>query len=137
MLLYLGKVANYFSFTQDVSTKGHFTWARQALLGLSYGPLLLISLLRLAQMRRYPLSAVESLLTALFFLNALFAVIFFTRIRYRIPFDYTLIALVALFLDRLASQWLGGWTLPGAGVIADSTKSKSIQPLLPLEDSGK
>src|SRR5262249_24370601 len=90
--LYLGKVINNFNYRNDMATPGQTTssyeWAEFA----TYYPLLLISLVRLALARRYRLHRAEALIYILYLLNAFAAAVFFSRLRFRIPFDFVLIA---------------------------------------------
>jgi hypothetical protein len=71
---------------------------------LGYGLLLGILLLRFAHLRRHPLTELEVLLLALYLGGGMAYAIYFTRIRFRLPFDWLLIALDAMFIARL----LGG-----------------------------
>jgi uncharacterized membrane protein YfcA len=66
-------------------------------------PLLLLFIVRVARRKRYPLSAFEVLLAWLYVSSAFIYAIFHTRIRYRLPVDYALIALVAMFIG----SWVG------------------------------
>lgn len=68
---------------------------------VTYYPLLALMLLRLMLRRRVPVSPFEGYLLALYLLGALVQAVFFTRIRFRVPFDLLLIALDALFLSYL------------------------------------
>jgi hypothetical protein len=68
---------------------------------VSYYPLLLIALVRLALWRRYRFSFPELLLYLIYFGNALLAALVYTRIRYRLPFDFLLIAMVSIFVGRI------------------------------------
>jgi hypothetical protein len=72
---------------------------------LTYYPLLLLALVRLAAFRRYPLERAESLIYLLYFVNAIVSAVFFTRLRFRIPFDFVLIAINAVFLVRCWTTW--------------------------------
>jgi hypothetical protein len=98
--LYVGKVLNYFNYRNEMATAGESVRWRDGLSFLTYYPLLLITLVRLALARRYPVSRTELLVCGLYFLNALASALFFTRLRFRIPFDFLLIAVNAAFLMR-------------------------------------
>lgn len=50
------------------------------------------------------MSPLERYLLALYLLDALIQAVFFTRIRFRLPFDLLLIALDALFLSYLTGS---------------------------------
>jgi 4-amino-4-deoxy-L-arabinose transferase-like glycosyltransferase len=99
--LYLEKVLNYFNYRNELVTQlGGMSLANLAML-LTYGPLLLLGLARLVLAGRYPLSNFEWLLVSVYLLSALTSAVFFTRIRFRLPFDYALILLDAIFLERM------------------------------------
>src|SRR5262249_25819010 len=98
--LYAGKVVNNFNYRNEMATPSQAAdwheWVELA----TYYPLLLIALLRLATARRHPLHRTEVLVYMLYFANAFVAAVFFTRLRFRIPFDFLLIAINAAFLTR-------------------------------------
>lgn len=94
--LYVLKLAEYFKFaeqtaTQDFATRAEQPLWRSLIMLLTYGPLLLLFLWRIVIARRHPLHQLEALLVGLYLLNAPFAAIFYTRIRYRLPMDWLLI----------------------------------------------
>jgi hypothetical protein len=98
--LYVGKVINYFNYRNDIATPGESAPWRDWLVFATYYPLLLIALVRAALARRYPLRRAEILIYVLYFANAFGSAIFFPRLRFRIPFDFLLIAVNAAFLVR-------------------------------------
>lgn len=102
--LYFLKVGNYFNFQNQLVTKTGLEQMRDIIMLLTYGPILLIFILRLLYKGRYPLSPFESLMVILYIANAFFSAIFFTRIRFRLPFDYLAIMVVALFIARLIAN---------------------------------
>jgi hypothetical protein len=110
--LYLFKVLNYFNYRNELVTQvGGLSLANAAML-LIYSPMLLLGLARLAMARRLPLSSFEWLLVSVYLLSALVTAVFFTRIRFRLPFDYALILLDAIFLERLWRRQ-ASVTMPG------------------------
>jgi hypothetical protein len=96
--LYLRKVTNYFNFRNELATKSAASSWSDWLLFATYYPLLFIAIVRAALFRRFPLGKTEALIYVLYFANALISAIYFTRIRFRIPFDFLLIAVAAGFL---------------------------------------
>jgi hypothetical protein len=98
--LYVGKVINYFNFRNELATKNVATSWSDWLLFVTYYPLLLVVIARAALFRRFPYNKTEALIYILYFANAFFSAIYFTRIRFRIPFDFLLIAVAAGFLCR-------------------------------------
>ena len=99
--LYLLKVLNYFNFRNELATASEQAQWRDWVIFLTYYPLLLLALARAAMFRRFPFTRTETFIYVLYFLNAAASAIFFTRMRFRIPFDYLLIGVNAAFLIRL------------------------------------
>ncbi len=99
--LYAKKVVNYFNFRNEIRTGGVSSSWKDWVVFITYYPLLLLSILRIAFYRRFPLAKVEVLILGLYFLNALVSAIYFTRIRFRIPFDFLLMSVVAAFLCQI------------------------------------
>ena len=97
--LYLLKVLNYFNYRNELVTQAEATPGKDLLMLVTYGPLLLIFLLRLLQVSKIKLSPLEVLFTSIYLVSAFVSAIFFTRIRFRLPFDYLLIMAVAIALD--------------------------------------
>jgi 4-amino-4-deoxy-L-arabinose transferase-like glycosyltransferase len=99
--MYYLKFLNFFNYRNELVTKSEASSARDLLMLLTYGPLLLLALARLVFSKSFKLSAFEILLVATYLIGALVSAIFTTRIRYRIPFDYMLIMLVGIFISQL------------------------------------
>ena len=83
-------------------------WLRAAAMLLGYGLLASILAVRLALARRDPLSSLEVLLLALYLGGGMAYAVYFTRIRFRLPFDWLLIIVDALFLARALARWRAG-----------------------------
>ncbi len=103
--LYLLKLLNWFNYRNQLAQKSEQSKARDLLMLLSYGPLLLLLLIRLAFARRFKLSRIELLFLLLYIANAFTYAVFHTRIRYRLPFDAGIIAVVGIFLARLFKSY--------------------------------
>ncbi len=88
-------------------------WLRGLVMAVGYGLLGAIALVRLAAARRVSLTALEVLLAVLYLGAAMVYAVFFTRIRFRLPFDWLLIALDALFLARVLAPGAGGRDVAG------------------------
>jgi len=111
--LYAAKLVEYFSFTERTATQNVATeleqphW-RTPIMLFTYEPLLLLLLCRIAIARKYPLSELEVLFVGLYFVNAPFAAMFYSRIRYRLPMDWILLLLdagmIQIILSRLSSR---------------------------------
>ena len=101
--LYFQKVAGYFNYRNELYTRSESSHGRDAVMFLTYYPVLAAGVLRLCLFRRFPISRPELFLAALYLGNALLSAFFFTRIRFRVPFDAILIALAALFGSHIYS----------------------------------
>ena len=99
--LYFLKVLNYYNYRNDLKTNDATSTTKDLVLMLTYGPLLLLLILRLVLSKLSKLSPFEILLASLYLSNAFVSAVFFTRIRLRLPFDFLLILLVALFLEQM------------------------------------
>ncbi len=99
--LYAGKVLNYFNYRNDISTTSESSKTANTLMFVSYYPLLLMALLRVSMWRRYRFSYPELLLYVIYFGNAFLSAMVYTRIRYRLPFDFLLISMVSIFVGQI------------------------------------
>jgi 4-amino-4-deoxy-L-arabinose transferase-like glycosyltransferase len=100
LMLYILKFANYFNFRNQLLTATESSRVKDLVMFLTYGAFLLLALLRIFQFRKYPFSGLEAFLILLYICSAFVSALAFTRIRYRLPFDYLLIAFVAIYLDK-------------------------------------
>ena len=107
-VLYLEKAANYFNVYNAYApgTNAEAAPWKQIAMGATY--ILLLGLLawRLAEAKRFPLLPREKLFLIVYVLTAFTMAIFVTRIRYRLPYDYLIIAIVAMHLSRRLQLWL-------------------------------
>ena len=101
LILYIKKVANYFNYQNQISTSIEQYSYKNLLMIICYYPLVLLSLIRLLMWNKYKITWTEFLLYGVYYGNAFLSAIVFTRIRYRVPFDYLLIALVAIFIGHI------------------------------------
>ena len=99
--LYGLKFLNYFNYRNELWNKAEASSLRDFVMLVTYGPLLLLFGLRILLLKYFVPSKFEVLLIILYFSSALFHAIFFTRIRFRLPFDFLLIGIVALFLQDI------------------------------------
>lgn len=98
LMLYIAKVANYFSpYNEPVTASGGGT-AQRLVAYLSFAVLVLFVLARLFLRRRLPLGYTERLFLGLFFVNALVMAVFFTRTRFRQPLDNIVLVEAAVAL---------------------------------------
>jgi hypothetical protein len=105
--LYGLKVLNYFNYRNELVTETGMGQIRDVLMLVTYGLLIGFFILRLLFAGRYRLTAFEALLIIVYITNAFFSATFFTRIRFRLPFDYLAIMVVALFLVRVLHKRMG------------------------------
>mgnify|MGYP000915944622 CR=1 FL=1 len=105
--LYAGKVLNYFNYRNELETKSESSPWKDVIMLFTYGGLLLSFTIRLFYFKYVKLNKFELFLIIIYISNAFFSAIFFTRIRYRLPFDFCLIALVALFFYNLSKSQNG------------------------------
>jgi len=103
--LYVLKVLNFFNFRNEMLTQGESSSLRDIVMLLGYGGLILILLIRIASFRYFKFSDLESFLLVFYLLSAFVYAVFFTRIRFRLPFDYLLIAFDAIFLRNVIKRW--------------------------------
>ena len=104
-LLYLEKVVNWFNYQTNLYTAGKNSHLYEFVIAATYYPLLVLAffafLLRPDRRRVCTLFAVQYLAAATGY------AIFFTRIRYRLPYDYLLMILAgaaaAILIERLRS----------------------------------
>jgi len=111
--LYFGKFLHWFDYSNtlvsdDVIEGGASSIkadTREIILLVTYlilvGPLLL----RLLMVRRYPFKPIEILFIAIWIGAGLAYAIFFTRVRFRLPFDWLIVASNGIFLAALVRRW--------------------------------
>ncbi len=104
--IYLLKVLNYFNFRNDLVTRSEGSQLRDILVLITYGFLLSAFILRIFLYKMFKITNFERNLIVLYVTSALFMAIFFTRIRFRIPYDFLLILIVALFIAKLVYRYL-------------------------------
>jgi hypothetical protein len=103
--MYFLKFLNFFNYRNELVTKSEVSVARELLILVSYGPLLLIAIASLILSKTFTLSSFEILWFTAYLVDALVSAVFVTRIRYRVPFDFVLIMIVAVFIDKLIIKW--------------------------------
>ena len=100
-ILYGQKLLNYFNFRAELVAQQGSAWAKDLLMAITYFPLLAVAAWRLSRVKAIPLSHAEKLILMLYLGNAMVSAVFFTRIRFRIPFDGLLLVFVAMALGRM------------------------------------
>ena len=105
--LYLLKVINYFNVASKFRGKlsGVTSSFKDIIMFLTYSPLLIIFLYRIIKYR-LGMNRFELLVVALYFGNALCLAVFHTIIRFRLPFDFLLIGVLASFISHAGRQYV-------------------------------
>ena len=96
--LYLRKFLNFFNFRNSLASASEEALWKNALMFLTYYPLLLLAVAQMAFGHGGKSRLLEIYMCTCYMLFALFYAIFFTRIRYRLPLDWFVICLAALYL---------------------------------------
>jgi hypothetical protein len=108
LVRYLERALNFFNTMNSYSVENtqEITAWKQIVMAVSYSFLLALLGWRLADYKRFPLTAREKLFLAVYVLSAFTSAIFLTRIRLRLPYDYLIIAIIALYLSHRLENWL-------------------------------
>lgn len=115
--LYVAKWLNYFNFRASMVGGGQSGWTLTAsdwVVLLTYYPLIGLVAARLIWLRKLPLSRTEWMLGLMYVGNAFVAAIFFTRLRFRLPFDGVLMTWALISLGQLVSAREGRWRATAA-----------------------
>jgi hypothetical protein len=104
--LYVSKFVNYFNYRNVLATASEASKTRDITMLITYGFLLGVALVRLGLGYKYPIRDYEAYIYILYVFSALFMALFFTRIRFRLPYDLTLVLINARFLAILLSRRL-------------------------------
>lgn len=104
--LYFFKFLNYFNYKNKLYVQSESSQIKWLILFITYYPLLATAfLIRLLLLKKFPFSSLEIFSLLLYISNGLFAAIFFTRIRFRIPFDFLLVLVTASILGKSLVMW--------------------------------
>lgn len=112
--LYMGKFLHWFDFSNtllsEAGTRQSSTLSlRDTILLISWCLLVLPLAIHLLMQRRAPLRAIEWLAVGLWIGAGLAYAIFFTRIRFRMPFDWLIYGSNAIFIAALIEQGYARW----------------------------
>lgn len=121
--LYGLKLLNYFNYRNDLVTESESSAVKDVLMLISYYPILLMSLARFLFFKWSRPTPFEVLLMVLYIASALFGAVFFTRIRFRIPYDFLLIMLAAIFVQALFARQGGKIVAEYAQVFREAFKT--------------
>lgn len=111
--LYAGKFVNYFNFVNEVVAKSEQPGKiGEIVLFVSYYSLLLVVLARIVLVRSVPLMPLERIFLLIYLVNGMLSAVFYTRLRYRLPFDGLLIVLAAIAVVHLSAWVEARWLSP-------------------------
>ena len=96
--LYLLKVINYFNYSNNLATKSQQSIFFDIVMFITYYSILLLTLLRLFEKKKFPLNKMEIFVLLIYISNAFLSALFFPRIRFRLPFDILLFIPVSIFI---------------------------------------
>ncbi len=102
--LYLKKVINYFNFRNVIATKSEGNSFRDILLLITYGFLSCVTLIRIFFLKKFHPSQLELFLLILYVCSAAVSALVFTRIRFRLPFDYLLVIFASIAIDKFITH---------------------------------
>jgi hypothetical protein len=102
-VLFLKKLLNWFNYRNQLVITSESSRFRDLVMALTYYPLLALSLLLLAT-RRSRLQTGERYLFVSYGIAALSYAVFFTRIRFRVPFDFLMIILAGGYLSSILAN---------------------------------
>lgn len=105
--LYILKLFNWFNFRNILATKSQSAFWKDAIMFISYYSILICVCIRLGCYRSYPLRREEIAILSTYVTAAAIYAIFFTRVRFRIPFDPFLLASASIFLGEVFWRELG------------------------------
>lgn len=128
--LYTQKLLNFFNSSNELATQGVGSSLQGAVLTASYALLGILLIVRLTLWRRIPWRSLTTWCLAMYFLGALESAVFFTRVRFRGPFDLLLIMAIAplasILIGRGRPSEPGG--LESSSLVAPSAdKAGTIQ----------
>lgn len=100
--LYFIKFLNYFNYRNNLKTTEQQNIYYDIIMFITYYFILILVIIRIMNRKRFPLTKLEIFILGCYILNVLVTSVFFTRIRFRLPFDYLLILINAIYI----SNWL-------------------------------
>jgi hypothetical protein len=115
--LFVKKLVNWFNYRNQLRTSGESSRVRDLVMALGYYPLLALALL-LPLVKERRLTELERYLYSSYGAAALAYAFFFSRIRFRVPFDFLLIILAS----------------GSASILLHSYRARTAHPEAPLAD---
>ncbi|MCX5815533.1 MAG: hypothetical protein NTX75_04725 [Proteobacteria bacterium] len=105
--LYFQKFINYFNFYNELATSNVEAMWKNVIMFFTYYPLLFLMLIRIALFQKFPMTKIELTFIVIYFFSAFMNAFFLARIRYRLSFDFLMIAVAAAFLGQILKAWIG------------------------------
>ncbi len=99
IILYFEKTLNHFNLWNEFYVKSEASVWKARVMEASYLFLLALLVWRLIDAKSDPLDRLDKYMLAIYFLTAFTMAVFTTRIRYRLPFDFLLIIIIARYLE--------------------------------------
>jgi hypothetical protein len=100
--LYAEKFAQFFGYREKLATPGEGGRITELILALTYYPLLALAVAALFMNGPNKAGRIDVLLFVVYVLGAAVYAVYFTRMRFRIPFDHVLVVLAGAFLARIS-----------------------------------
>lgn len=98
---YFIKLLNYFNYTNELKTASQQNVFYDIVMFITYYFILLLVIIRIFDRKRFPLTDLEIFILGCYIISAVVSAIFFTRVRFRLPFDYLLILINAIYVSNL------------------------------------
>jgi len=103
--LYVQKWLNFFNFQANLVTEQGHSIIKDVVMAVSYYPMLAIVAVRCLWCRDVPLSRLERFFGLMYLCTSLWMALFFTRIRFRLPFDALLMTWALISVGVVAARW--------------------------------
>lgn len=103
--LYVQKWLNFFNFRANLVTEQGHSILKDVVMAVTYYPMLAVVALRCLWCRDVPFSRLERFIGVLYLCASLWMALFFTRIRFRLPFDALLMTWALISVGVVSARW--------------------------------
>ncbi len=103
--LYAQKWLNFFNFQANLVTEQGHSMLKDLVMASTYYPMLAIVAVRCLWCRDVPLSRMERFMGLMYLCASLWMALFFTRIRFRLPFDALLMTWALISVGVVSARW--------------------------------
>lgn len=121
------KFLNHFNYRNRLLTRSESSPWRVWILLVTYGFIFVLATVRVLRWRQDPFNRLERFAAVLYVLQGAFAAVCFTRIRFRVPFDFLLILLAAPILSAVWERMCGTGFPWSAGDAPPFARRKSAE----------